>query len=701
MCTFIHNIHSRVIILILCISIAYSLGSNANAQSNDAIDSMAQLLPFTTDVIERFDLLTNLSDLASGKKDISYSRQLWKESSRYLKSPNKNERISAEKAAAAASIKLIVYNLDNKTDSFDYYINWAHTNLEDVDAQRITTYYKMIKDARSLQGTDMEACKAIVSKNIKDIKESNASNDFEKMSQLYIIVAGLNRINLSNHLLPELENAPHINEEIAYAQQMLSIAEKIPIEKDFLFRLQALMLLSGFGDTVSVEYSTKLLHEYEQILQLPDIAKRPYYSQRVRIRCVGMLMISDLLDEKTTDEYFVQFNELLDKYPGQAPTPPAEYYRAMLSKEYYRRRGNLEAILACCDTLLFYNTYSLFSIETYLDKAETLGKLGRYKEGFDSYQKLVELKDSISEVETQKQYYELQNLYETNQVKLEKLEMHQKYQFFAICAGAIFLLIAFLWGLFYNRMSHRTKNLNKALIQQTEKAMESEKMKSSFMNSMCHEFRTPMNIITGYSSLIAFDDLDKEEKHNFQNEIEKQSEFLLDMMEDMLQIADMSNSVEKMKLEEVDISDIIKENVNRVKALPKNDITYKIVADQSSLNAQNRCIITTKANYVSSVIKNLLSNAKKFSKTGEITISYKLIGNKSLLEVSVSDQGCGIPKEKLDWVFGRFNKVDKYVQGAGLGLYTCRLMINQLNGKIWIDPEYTDGANIIFQIPAK
>lgn len=672
-----------------------------NLASGDAqIDSMVLLLSSTSEPIERFDILVNLSDLASGKKDLSFSRKLWKESSQYLHSENQKEKEAAQKAAAAGMIKLIVYNLDNKTDSFNYYMDLARQNLEKTDAQRITTYYQMIKDVRTLQSLDFEECHSILKKNIQRVERFSFANEFEEMSQLYIIASGLTMLSASKHLINNYATDDiHLEDRVVYIKRMLDISEKIPIEKDFLFRQQALMFLSAINDSFMVEYSIKLLNEYERTLKLPDYAKRPFYSQRTRIRCAGVLMQSLRLSIEESDEYFRQFNELLDKYPAQAPTPPTEYYRALQSRAYYFRRENYEAIVACCDTLLRYNTYPLFITEFLYDKATSLSKLGRYEEAFDNLSRMVILKDSISTADTGERYLELQNLYEVNSMKMEKMKLYQRYQAIGAIIGFFILLGALVWGISHKRMSDKTNRLYKELAIQTEKAKESDNMKGEFINSMCHEFRTPMNIITGFSSLIASDDLEKKDRQHFQKEIEIQSEFLLDMMEDLLQVSDLNHTIDEKKLIPTDINSIFERCIKRACAIPKNDISYKIEIGESCLDEHHQCIIKTNSNYISAIVKNLLSNAKKFSQTGEIILSYKFNEERTMIEVAITDQGCGIPIDKQKWVFERFNKIDVYVQGAGLGLYTCQLMVDQLKGKIWIDPEYTGGTKVIFQIP--
>lgn len=96
---------------------------------------------------------------------------------------------------------------------------------------------------------------------------------------------------------------------------------------------------------------------------------------------------------------------------------------------------------------------------------------------------------------------------------------------------------------------------------------------------------------------------------------------------------------------------------------------------------------------------NLLNNAGKFTDTGTITLSYNIEPDKNRVIFSVSDTGCGIPKEKQRQVFERFEKLNEFVQGSGLGLSICKLTINKMGGDIWIDPDYTKGSRFCFSHP--
>ena len=101
------------------------------------------------------------------------------------------------------------------------------------------------------------------------------------------------------------------------------------------------------------------------------------------------------------------------------------------------------------------------------------------------------------------------------------------------------------------------------------------------------------------------------------------------------------------------------------------------------------------------VIINLLSNADKFTKKGKITLDFSVDEKTGMAVFSVTDTGCGIPKEKQGLVFERFEKLNDFAQGSGLGLSICQLIVTYMRGRIWVDSNYTQGARFCFTHPLK
>ena len=112
-------------------------------------------------------------------------------------------------------------------------------------------------------------------------------------------------------------------------------------------------------------------------------------------------------------------------------------------------------------------------------------------------------------------------------------------------------------------------------------------------------------------------------------------------------------------------------------------------------------ILNTDEQRLKQVLINLLTNASKFTPSGIICLSIQIKEERNEVEFSVTDTGCGIPVEKAEKVFARFEKLNEHAQGTGLGLSICKINVENLGGKIWVDTSYTNGARFVFTHPLK
>ena len=148
-----------------------------------------------------------------------------------------------------------------------------------------------------------------------------------------------------------------------------------------------------------------------------------------------------------------------------------------------------------------------------------------------------------------------------------------------------------------------------------------------------------------------------------------------------------------MPLEKADVVEVSRHSVLTVKQTKKTDAEIRI-------DVSNDCLVVmTDAYRLKQVLVYLLSNAIKFTKEGFITVSMEVDEELLLLRIAVTDTGCGIPEEKAEKVFERFEKLDEFAQGSGLGLSISRLIVEKLGGKIWVDTNYIAGARFIFTHP--
>lgn len=228
-----------------------------------------------------------------------------------------------------------------------------------------------------------------------------------------------------------------------------------------------------------------------------------------------------------------------------------------------------------------------------------------------------------------------------------------------------------------------------------ELAEEANLMKSAFVSNMSHEIRTPLNAIVGFTSLLVENDCATEEQKEYAKIIQTNSDLLLQLISDVLDISRLESGRLKFNYETRDLAATLSDMVVQTQRLSQE----KQVAIATSFSDES-LIIETDPLRLQQIVINLVNNALKFTPPGgKITIGFeKDIEDKCVL-ISVTDTGRGIPAEKHQDVFKRFEKLDEFILGTGLGLSICKLTINYMGGDIWIDRAYTDGARFVFSHP--
>lgn len=226
-------------------------------------------------------------------------------------------------------------------------------------------------------------------------------------------------------------------------------------------------------------------------------------------------------------------------------------------------------------------------------------------------------------------------------------------------------------------------------------AEEANMMKSRFIADMSHEIRTPLNAVIGFAQVLTSTEIETSdaEKAEFGKLIMLNSELLLKLVNDILDISKIDTGRLQLEIKKVDIVQLCNQAAVSASAIPKPGVEIRTETNLDSL------LIDTDKNRLLQVMSNLLNNAKKCTEKGSITIRLELSDEEDAVIVSVTDTGCGIPKEKAEAVFERFKKLDAFKQGTGLGLAISRSIIEQLDGRIWVDTTYTGGARFIFSHP--
>lgn len=250
----------------------------------------------------------------------------------------------------------------------------------------------------------------------------------------------------------------------------------------------------------------------------------------------------------------------------------------------------------------------------------------------------------------------------------------------------------------YLSMNEELSSINEDLSAAIEKAEESEKLKTAFLQNMSHEIRTPLNAIIGFSEMLGMDYLTEKDRKEFTSIIVNSGRQLLELVNDILTISAIETHQEKINIAPVNLNEVLSElyAIFKSRALEKG-LTLKV-----SKPIQDDLFLQTDELKLRQIFINLLGNAFKFTAEGEIEFGYD-IEDEGRIRFFVRDTGVGIPKTKQEKIFERFIQADNNVKstygGTGLGLAICKGHVEMMGGKIWLESTPGVGSVFYFSLP--
>ncbi|MEG2339335.1 MAG: ATP-binding protein [Odoribacter sp.] len=237
------------------------------------------------------------------------------------------------------------------------------------------------------------------------------------------------------------------------------------------------------------------------------------------------------------------------------------------------------------------------------------------------------------------------------------------------------------------------KRIEGELKKAKENAEKSDRLKSKFLANMSHEIRTPLNAILGFSELLTFEE-DPKEREEYISVIKSNSDLLLQLINDILDLSKIEANTLEFIYTEVDLNVLMKEL--------ETSSRFKIVTEGIEISFQPElphCMILTERNRLLQVMANFINNAIKFTEQGLITFGYQVLEDS--IRFYVSDSGTGIPQDKQKEIFDRFIKLDEFKTGTGLGLAICETIVRKLGGEIGVDSQLGEGSQFWFTLPVK
>ena len=379
--------------------------------------------------------------------------------------------------------------------------------------------------------------------------------------------------------------------------------------------------------------------------------------------------------------------------------PEIRQYLLIIDARYLVATGEHEAALTAYNDFLQteyarinHNIYK----EALLEKADLLVKMGNKEEAYGQYDKVFSYIKTSFEKNYPKEIDRLCTRFQADQLAYQNERdriVSMRFYLAGIIVSVLFLIFLLVLGW---KKIFRLKHSQMRQEAMKEKAVQAIQRKNMFLSNMSHEVRTPLNAIVGFSAVLTDEDesFDDESRREFSEIIKVNSFQLLKLINDILDFSDFENDNITFNIRTHDAVKLCNEVVETVMASRKLEVEMRFDTDLSVL------MLDTDDARLRQVLINLLVNAAKFTEQGSIVLELKMADADTAL-FSVTDTGCGIPPEKQHLIFERFEKLNDFVQGSGLGLSICQLIVKYMNGKLWVDSGYTRGARFCFTHPLK
>lgn len=379
--------------------------------------------------------------------------------------------------------------------------------------------------------------------------------------------------------------------------------------------------------------------------------------------------------------------------------PEIRQYLLIIDARYLVATGEHEAALTAYNDFLQteyarinHNIYK----EALLEKADLLVKMGNKEEAYGQYGKVFSYIKTSFEKNYPKEIDRLCTRFQADQLAYQNERdriVSMRFYLAGIIVSVLFLIFLLVLGW---KKIFRLKRSQMRQEAMKEKAVQAIQRKNMFLSNMSHEVRTPLNAIVGFSAVLTDEDesFDDESRREFSEIIKVNSFQLLKLINDILDFSDFENDNITFNIRTHDAVKLCNEVVETVMASRKLEVEMRFDTDLSVL------MLDTDDARLRQVLINLLVNAAKFTEQGSIVLELKMADAGTAL-FSVTNTGCGIPPEKQHLIFERFEKLNDFVQGSGLGLSICQLIVKYMNGKLWVDSGYTRGARFCFTHPLK
>lgn len=678
-------------------------GTCLNATTYQQVsDSLQHVLAYTADPGKRVELLLDLKDLNEDSNlNLAYSIQLFREAA----------AIRDTYAMTAATVPILVQYAPypEKTDSLNYYVRELRELTPGTPEEGMDAYAEMsISYYRLNSEYDEEKALRLAHEIDAWCNDDSAHRDniYHRVKRLLLkghagITIGYYEKGIKSAYIPQTK----IWEE---AYELTRQMPELLVRKNFA-NLVYFLLSGAYNQARDYDNQVRLTTDYIALIDSyyameDQLQRRPYLYRdnsyvnpyRQLIRCSINIERDDLLEKN-----FAEFRDRMLNAEGENLVRNKTYVYE-LGYLWNGIRGHYDQSILYCDSLLTMidqgkgyfrmNPSKIYQVNR--DRSVMLYRAGRYDESYDSYERTAAVQDSIFSAERRERSETIRRRHDMDRLKLAEthaLIRNRAAVIFSFVAIGILLIGT---GVYFTVALRRNRRLQADIARHNRKAKESEHMKSIFISTICRGIGQPLDTLDQTAQKLMLADTGMETRLEMLGSIRENTDLLLSTLDNMLEAANLDSLTDQLQLEETDIDELCRAELLTASRLQHgSEVEYRIETPGT------RCIVRTHAQYFSFVVRALLDNAAKFTSSGSITLRYETDPAANMLQVSVTDTGCGIAPERQAEIFRPL--ADGPVASRGLSLSLCRIIAEHLRGSIRLDSAYSAGARFIFTIPLK
>lgn len=655
-------------------------------------------------------ILFNLFDLSAGKVQTEYGFQLFRTARRAG-----NEEIALDVLRNVAN-----YNMRN--DSILQITERLAKEFQPSEDQKHTLTF--IRIQRNVCA-DYFADPAMRTSRLQELLRQTTVNPpkdlYDKIVVLHSLCVNLSNISEGELLAEKLTELGKLIEEIPSSDKAL---------RNSFYVWSSMIYTKTHQHELAIDASQKLLDLMDALDERNQRIGRKYrdYGANRYVVYTRLLENYEKLSPAEIEKYYklameeVANNAQAELTYKRAPLPSIFY---AYSKGDYQQAFNL---IENCKDAAYLIPRRLQIMRMYIDAAERTHNNGALLQAYPEYVNMLEENMDTKQAE---RFRELQVIYEVNEMKTQNENLQEQshesrnrtlHTYIIICAIVVIILLIFVLILW--RINHRNRQLasklklaNEALNKESkslrearveletarDNARNADALKTDFITNMSHEVTVPLQAIQEYATMIVENADDSKKKYisTFADRLAFNCELVNTIINDVLQLSELSNSTLKIKEKPYDIQPICETAIDAVAPRVADGVTLKMRPEDSGtdLPAVDDFVLLTDRHRLIQILVNLLSNAAKFTTDGEIVLTYGRSSDRTQAIFTVTDTGKGIDPRYQHLIFDRFTKLDNTVPGAGLGLTISRMLAELLGGSLILDSAYTLGARFILTLP--